>query len=170
MYSEFKVCIYFLKRIWLTAPVWAFHLVFAGLSRFLRGGCYNIHLKRQPERGEEKKDEMYKARRGKKRDEMKRRWREKQEQRGYEGSCHIEHFLMSNKPHRRMVKRRPHSQAFELSKALPCTHGETYVPPPSPYPHPHKSYAYTLCVTAVYFQSISRNLIAGGNNVRTSCL
>lgn len=34
----------------------------------------------------------------------------------------------SNKPHRRVVKRRTHSQAFELSKALPCTHGQTYVP------------------------------------------
>lgn len=50
---------------------------------------------------------------------MNRRQREKQGQRGYEGSCHTERFLMSNKPHRRVVKRRPHSQAFELSKALP---------------------------------------------------
>lgn len=59
---------------------------------------------------------------------MNRRPRQKQGQRGYEGFCHTEPFLMSNKPRRRVVKRRTHSQAFELSKALPCTHGETYVP------------------------------------------
>lgn len=50
----------------------------------------------------------------------RRRQREKQEQRGYEGFCHTERFLMSNK---RAVERRPHSQAFELSKGLRCTHG-----------------------------------------------
>lgn len=79
----------------------------------------NIHLKRQSEKGERE-------------EEMNKKQREKQEQRGYEGFCHTERFLMSNKPHRRVVKRRPHSQAFELSKALPCTHGQTYVPPPPP--------------------------------------
>lgn len=55
--------------------------------------------------------------------EANRQQREKQEQRGYEGFGRTERFLMSNKPHRQVVKRRPHSQAFELSKALPRTHG-----------------------------------------------
>lgn len=70
---------------------------------------------------------------------MNGRQREKQGQGGYEGLCRTERFLMSNKPHGRMVKRRTHSQAFEFSKALPlhtwsniCAH-----------PPPHISYTYT---------------------------
>ena len=94
---------------------------------------------------------------------------EKQEQRGYEGFCRSERFLMSKKPHRQVVKRRPHSQAFELSKALPCTHGQTYVLP-SPHPPPHKSFAYTIFVSKLCIpplspaRSISSKCSAGENN------
>lgn len=51
----------------------------------------------------------------------------------------------SNKPHRRVVKRRTHSQAFELSKALPCTHGQTYVPT---LLHTNPTHTTSVCFSA----------------------
>lgn len=171
MHSEFEAPVWFSERIRLTCLAYSSCLsispCFCWTKQISQWRLNNIHLKRQPEKGE-KKERVQSTEREK---EMNRRQRQKQGQRGYEGFCHTEHFLMSNKPHRRVVKRRPHSQAFELSKALPCTHGLTYVPPPSPPPSSTQIlYIHTLSATAVRFRSISRDLSDGRNDAWTwSC-
>lgn len=95
-------------------PIWAFHLVFSGINRV------KLNNKFTSEAAWLQWEEKYKKHRG---EESARR---------INGSCCTERFLVSKKPHGRVVKREPCSQAFELSEALPCTHGYTYVQPLTP--------------------------------------
>lgn len=64
-------------------------------------------------------------------------WREeKREMERSESLCHTERLPVTHKPGGRAVERRTYFQALELSKALPRTHGQTYVPPSRPVPSP----------------------------------
>lgn len=64
------------------------------------------------------------------------------EEGGSESLRHTERLPVTHKPGGRAVERRTYFQALELSKALPRTHGQTYVPPsrPRPVPPPCKSH------------------------------
>lgn len=108
------------------SPAGAFQLVFAGLGRFLHWSWSNIHLRRRPGlKGREKRDEDG--------------WMDDggMEEGGSESLCHTERLPVTHKPGGRAMERRTYFQALELSKALPRTHGQTYVPPSRPVPPPH---------------------------------